>query len=178
MSTRKDVVVGGQTILVSTNMLVTKDVLVKSAINREQRRKLPADKLKTYLERMKRIVVKTPFSKFQNQIDLKDTKELVEASDLLANISKLKQHLRNYNADDALKILQYEDDNPSDVGKPVDILNLEKKSVTRDEVSKSKIWWHSVVEVDNTMTVYENLQMSLLFFKNNVEQKLHSTVMD
>ena len=50
--------------------------------------------------------------------------------------------------------------------------------VTRDDVVKSNVWWHSVVEGDDAMTVHKNLRMSLLFFKNNVKAKLHATVMD
>ena len=50
----KELKIGGRTISVSTKVLVAKDVVVKSAIDREKRRNLPADKLDTYLEWMKR----------------------------------------------------------------------------------------------------------------------------
>ena len=169
----------GRTFSVATEKLVAKNVVVNSAINRDQRRKLPADKLEAYLERMKRTIVKKPFTRFQNNIDLKNAEELIEASDLLANISKVKQHLRDYSADDVFNVFRFDEDTPSDVTGPVNILDLEKLFlVTRDDVAKLNVWWHSVVSGDDAMTVHENLRLSLLFFENNVESKLHATVMD
>lgn len=130
---------------------------------------------------MKRTVVKNPFSRFQNKMDVKNAEELIEASDLLANISKLIQHLQDYDADDVFTVLLYDEKNPGNVGEDdfTDILNLENLFlVTCDDVAKSNVWWHSVVEGDNSITVHENLRMSLLFFENNVKTKLHQTIMD
>ena len=176
---KKDITVGNRTISVSTTRLVAKDVVVKSAIDRNQRRALPADKLDTYLERMKRTVVKKPFTRFQNKIEIKDADELIEASDLLANIDKLNQHLRDYDADDVFNVMDYHEATPGDILESTNILELEQLfRVTRDEVAKSNVWWHSVLDGDDAITAHENLRMSLLFFENNVEPKLHSTVMD
>lgn len=181
MSSTKEVTIGGRKLVVSTREIVKEDVIVKSAIDRTQRRKLPADKLDSYLERMRRTIVKKPFQRFNNKIDLKDADELIEASDLLANIGKLRQHLRDYDADDVFTIVKYDKKDPGNLSADsfTDILNLEKLfSVTRDEVAESNTWWHSVIEGEDAVTVHENLRMSLLFFENNVESKLHLTIMD
>lgn len=61
----KDMKIGGRTVKVSTKELVAKDVVVKSTIDRLQRRKLPADKVEAYLEHMKHRVVKNQFLGFK-----------------------------------------------------------------------------------------------------------------
>ena len=74
-------------------------------------------------------------------MDLKDAEELVEASDLLANIGKLVQHLCDYDADNVFNIITYDENDPSDVSVPVNILNLEKLFlVNLDDVAKSNVW--------------------------------------
>lgn len=128
---------------------------------------------------MRCTIVKKPFARFQNKINSKDTEELEQASDLLSNISKLKQHLCNYNANGVFTIVVYNSDDPRNIIKLIETLDLEELfSVTRDYVSKSNVWWHSVVESKETMTVHKNLCMSLLFFENKIEPKLYAIVMD
>ena len=99
---------------------------MKSIIDCKQRRKLPADKLDIYLERMERTNVKKPFTRFENKVDLKDVKEFVEAFGLIENIGKLLQHLCDYDADDVFNIITYGEKDPSNVSAPENILNLEK----------------------------------------------------
>ena len=106
---------------------------------------------------------------------------MIEVSDFLANIGKLSQHLWDYGADDVFTVLNYNEKNPGNVTQSnfTDILNLEKLcSVTCKNASKSNVWWHSVVEGDEDITVNENLRMSPLFFDNNAEIKLNLTIMD
>lgn len=103
----------------------------------ESETKLPANKLETYLERIKQTFVKKPFPKFQNNIDLKNAKELIEASDFLANISKLKQHLRDYNVDDVFNVFKYDKNTPSDIKDPVKILDLGSCSWSQETTLQS-----------------------------------------
>ena len=128
---------------------------------------------------MKSTIVKKPFLRCQNKVDLKDADELIEASDLLANIRKLSQHLWDYDSDNVFNVMIYDMDYPSLIQQTVHILDLERLfEVTRGDMAKSNICWHSVVEGDDTATVNENLRMLMLFFENVVEPKLHLTVMD
>ena len=110
---------------------------------------------------------------------MKDTEELINASDLLANIIKFKKHLCDYNIDDFICIFRYKEDNSTNMTVPIDILDLDKLfTVTKNDVTKLYILWRSVVSGDKVMVVIKNLRISLLFSKNNIDPKLHTIVMD
>ena len=66
--------------------------------------------------------------RFQNKTDLKDAEEIIEESDPLSNISRLNQHLRDYDADDVFHVVRYASNDPGSIDDDnlVNILELEK----------------------------------------------------
>jgi hypothetical protein len=146
-------------------------IMNKVLYKKEKRQNLSEDELGKLIERATKPMVRKFETKYMSNID---DKNLDTTYSLEALIDRMRQRHTNYDMHDVFQIVLIDEDDQD--GRTVvgySDLYTDYASVTKEQVAASNKWYQTWVEDD---TFAENLQLTELFFLNNVDDELFEKV--
>jgi hypothetical protein len=105
------------------------------------------------------------------------TKEdaLQDMLDMLAKLTRIRNHMIDYDFGDIMNIVIQDDSMPMTVSSQHNLFN-DYMSLTPEMVAKSNKWYLKYVDMSTPPWIPQNLQMNVEFFENNMSEDLWQAV--